>query len=508
VKDILYSGHFNGFIEAFTNNVKTFTFQVDGTKKACGESNVLLNGLKLDSEWDGTAAHGRGYLDIYGGKEAQWHISCLFDTIPAHGTNSQGEDVVHVLSLVFGPSADESQPGFTISYKQKASPAVLRFGSKYYQPGVINRPGFAKKWRTPSVDFDPEILENVQKNDHPAAFGFIGQGQKSLGTNLKALKDSLASEVNKAVKKFCPKHRGGSEAKFIAVSPDRLLEPAPIPTDETNDQMTATTQAHDSTNTAPNHSAAETRSLTYLETSKPSATSLTISSLPFRSDQKINILKVFGVVVILSSVFARVCLRCRDPRRRAECLARREERRNKNLYRRAAWQHKVRKWFWNFCLKYGLAPSEVLSWDEKRIRVKQQENILDGVMTEDIRALRIALGDVSNITAAEEGRNRFAYESERPERSRSVSTLPGYESEGSQPPNYDDVGCSFEGTTVVDGFQYTPAETEFRSDSSVISTSPRISREGTNSEFDEKFDPISLEMTGPAGSVLRCFLEA
>lgn len=152
-------------------------------------------------------------------------------------------------------------------------------------------------------------------------------------------------------------------------------------------------------------------------------------------------------------------------------------------------------------MKYGLAPNEVLSWDEKRIRVNQQENVMDRVMTDDIRALRNAHRVISNITAAEEGRNSFAYVPEGSERRRSVSTLPGYESEGSQPPNYDDVGGSLEGATVVDGLWYTPAETEFRSVSSVISTSPRISRDGTNSDFDEKFEPISLETTGPADAV-------
>lgn len=152
-------------------------------------------------------------------------------------------------------------------------------------------------------------------------------------------------------------------------------------------------------------------------------------------------------------------------------------------------------------MKYGLAPNEVLSWDEKRIRVNQQENVMDRVMTDNIRALRNAHRVVSNITAAEEGRNGFAYETEGSERSRSVSTLPSYESEGSQPPNYDDVGGNLEGSTVVNGLQYTPAETEFRSDSSIISTSPRISRDGTNSDFDEKFEPISLDTTRPGVAV-------
>jgi hypothetical protein len=410
--------------------------------------------------------------------------------------------VVHLLSLVLGPFADTSQPGFTISYKQMVSPAVLRFRSKYYPLGVIERPGFTDSWRTPSVEFDPELAKNIEKKYQPTAFGFLGHRQKSLGSYLKELKGVVASEVNKAVTKLCPKHGGGSKVHAVPISPDRLIEPAPILADKLKNHTRTTTETYDSTNTVPNHSAAETRSLTYLETSNPSATTSTTPSVILQTGQQAHILKIFGGVLILSSLFAWLCLRCRDPRRRAECLARREERRNKKLYRRAARQHKLKMWFWHFRMKYGLVSNEVLSWDEKRIRTNQQENVLDRVMTDDIRVLRNAHRVLNNISAVEEGRHGFAYESEGIERRRSVSTLPGYESEGSQPPSYDDVGGIFEGTTVVDGFQYTTAETEFRSNSSVVSTSPRISRDGTNSDFDEKFEPISLGEAEPAGSVV------
>lgn len=113
-------------------------------------------------------------------------------------------------------------------------------------------------------------------------------------------------------------------------------------------------------------------------------------------------------------------------------------------------------------------------------------------MKDDMRALRNAHRVVGGITAAEEGRSRHGYESEGSDR-RSVSTLPGYESDGSEPPSYDDSGTSPGGVTVVNEFLYLPAETGFTPDSSVVSTSPRISRDGTNSDFDEKFEAISLD---------------
>lgn len=167
------------------------------------------------------------------------------------------------------------------------------------------------------------------------------------------------------------------------------------------------------------------------------------------------------------------------------------------MYRRAAQKQAFENWLHNVALKikafrfkYGFAPQAAISWDEKRTRVIAQEAVLEDVMADDIRALRNAHRVVSSITAAEEGRHDFVYQSEG---SRSVSTLPGYESEGSLPPLYDDAGDGFEA-------RYNHVDAEFTSDSSVISTSPRISRDGTSSEFDEKFEQISLEASGPAGS--------
>lgn len=177
------------------------------------------------------------------------------------------------------------------------------------------------------------------------------------------------------------------------------------------------------------------------------------------------------------------------------------------MYRRAAQKQAVKNWLRSvhlqikaFRFRYGFAPQAAISWNEKRTRVTAQEAVLEEVMADDIRALRNAHRVVSSITAAEEGRHDFVYQSESSERRRSVSTLPGYESEDSLPPSYDDAGDNFGEAAIVNGFQYNHVDAEFTSDSSVISTSPRISRDGTNSEFDEKFEQISLEAIGPAGS--------
>ena len=397
-----------------------------------------------------------------------------------------------------GSSVDVVQPGFTISYKQKARPAILRFKSYGHSLNFGNSPESTPLWRTPSLEFDPDVLQNVHGNVAPVMQGSLGR-QKNLGAYLQGLQISIKKEFQEVIKHFCPKYKGQTKGHLpVAIPSDHLLDLPPV----THNEPLVSHDTLDSTSTISNFPAAETRSLSTLEGSDPLATAVsTPSSLP-QTNYNLQFLKIFALVLILGSCLSWICLRCRDPRRHAECLARREERRNRKLYRRAARQHKIKMWVWNFRLRYGLVPREVLSWDEKRTRVIQQEAILEDAATDNIRAHRNANRIISTVTAAEEGRNGFVYDSDGAERRRSVTTLPGYESEGSQPPTYDEIERGLEGIAVANGFRYVPAETEFRSDSSVISTSPRISRDGTNSDFDEKIDPLSLD---PAVSAAKAF---
>ena len=462
--------------------MQVFTFQVDATDKACGESNILLNGQKLNSHWDGTKAQGSDFLDL--GNAARWEINCLYNSVPVDGSNSKGDDVVHVLSFHFLHPISTQDAGFTISYRQLGQPAIIRFRPRETTIGSVQ---FSEKlWRTPSLEFDLDVFRSAREKD---LTHILSPTQKSLGFRLQALKSSLKAKL-KVVIEHLPCHKQFSSHKPIEspvgpppASPDRLLEPPPNVPDELS---SSTHEIAGSTTTTPNLSAAETRSLKSPQALDPTST-LSPHGHSFRSAYNLQLIKIFGLVLILSSCVAWLSLRCRDPRRRADCLARREERRNRRLYKKAARHHAFKKWFWSFRVRYGLAPSAALSWDEKRAQVVEQENVLENVMADDIRALRNAHRVVSSITAAEEG---IIYEVAGSERRRSISTLPGYETDGSQPPSYDgDTDDGLERADVVNGFRYPPAETEY---SSVISTSPRISRDGTNSDFDEKFEPISL----------------
>ena len=424
--------------------------------------------------------------------------------MPTDGSNSVGDDVVHVLSVHF---VNPIRRGFTVSYKQVGRPAILRFSPNYYLTDVALDPLTAEQWRRPSVDFDPDIIANAGK-DGSASHGLLSQAQKSLGDELSSIETALKKGIKKVSGIWCHKSKGkpsevdAASIESSKISSNRLLEAPPLP----YKGPVSATESSDSTSTLPNLSAAETRSLTSTG-SLQASTNPTASSLPSQPSINIHLLKLLGMGLITLSCVTWLLLRCRDPRRRVDCAARREERRTKRMYRRAAQKQALQNWLRNVHLKvkavrfrYGFAPQAALSWDEKRIRAIAQEAILEDAMADDIRALRNAHRVVSSITAAEEGRHDFVYEAEGSGRSRSVSTLPGYESEGTLPPSYDDAGDSFEGIAVVDGYQFSPVDAEFTSNSSVISTSPRISRDGTNSDFDEKFEQISLEASGPAGS--------
>ncbi|KAL8901274.1 MAG: hypothetical protein Q9192_000635 [Flavoplaca navasiana] len=133
------------------------------------------------------------------------------------------------------------------------------------------------------------------------------------------------------------------------------------------------------------------------------------------------------------------------------------------------------------------------NWDEKRARVLEKEEVLEEVMEADIWKLRNHQSTENNISAAEQGRSIYMYDSDDA-RQRSRETLPGYESDGTQPPSYD-TGTGGEMSRVANGFRYIPADREDTPDSSVISTSPRTSRDDRDSDFGKDFEPLTLGTT-------------
>lgn len=449
---------------------------------------------------------GEGFLAAYGHAHMSWTISCLYDSVPSDGSSSRGEDVVHVVALRFSDPKEMSQPpSFTISYRQTARPAIIRFTPTFTVPTAS-----VSDYKTWSTSVDPfKISDGGSQPPGHSLASFHDEApddkQKSLMSDIIHVKGKIQHKFHEVVQTLkqltCLKQAGSIDglhhnvtrapqaASYEPISFDKLLEAPPVKADEEveHDELdsatgtvTSSTNVLDQTpSSVGQHSAAHTRSLD--GSSADHDLAYNHSGVP-----SVVVMKSFFLALFVLSFLIWIYIWIRDPRRRADRAAKAEERRTKRLYRRAARYQKLKTWFWNTRVHYGLASTEALAMHEKGGRVSQQEDILEDATKDDIRAIRNAHRMVNSltITGAEEGRAGFhLFEeggpSQRRSRSiRSVSTLPGYESDVSQPPPYDE--------------RRRDSVTEFTSDSSVVSTSPRISRDGTNSDYDEKIEDITL----------------
>lgn len=496
---------------------QNFTIEIKSSEKPCGESHLTLLGHDLESVWNGNSATGELYFPgIFPPILANWQIHCLSNGVPLDGNNYNEKDVAQVLSFGIQRTRKDLNVGFTISYKQIGAPTVLQFSPRSSEWKSIESD--VDHWRTPSPaftvhqqaespvdeeedDVDEEVFTESSSKKQKTLLDSLGKVTHYLKEHLTSFRKTAAkivqschthlknfcTTIHEKLKYLCPEHEHEREKEDrlstfltesssttnypLQASPDRPID-APPP---------AQTRALQSSNTIP--------SVPTPSASPPLSSAL--SSPPTAT----HFLKLVSIAFCLFSILFYTIVYIRDPRRRADRAARCEERRNRQLYRRAAWAH---WWQTRVCFlrhrscprSRGTGTSE--SWDEKRAKVIEQEDILEAVAQHDIRTLQHATRPhrnrhVSNITAAEEGRNIFFYdsESESSERRRgrgrrqSMNTLPGYESEGTQPPGY---------TTVIED---TP-------DSSVVSTSPRISRDGfgalTDSEDGKSIEEFSLNL--------------
>jgi hypothetical protein len=206
-----------------------------------------------------------------------------------------------------------------------------------------------------------------------------------------------------------------------------------------------------------------------------SSTDSEISGLStYRHDQVIRALLLTSLIIAIASLLTAIfVVLFRNPRRRADCAARHEERQRRRLYRRAARQHKWRTWYRRIRGKLpSLAATEPVAqtWEEKQVQVLRTDDSSLRQMRRELRALRAAHTVVDGIIRAEEGRTNGEPSVSRvvgsQSRVRSFSTsttasagLPSYE----------------ESLTVSGGYHYTPEATDNTPDSSVIDTSPRTS---------------------------------
>ncbi|KAL8728202.1 MAG: hypothetical protein Q9166_005550 [cf. Caloplaca sp. 2 TL-2023] len=439
-------------------------FQIGSTEEPCGESNIRLGGQKLPPHWVEGHGFGSDILDAFRFLPdifTTWNISCLDDASSPAGEITDGREPIQVAQFgIYNHNKDRTEAaGFAVSFRSAGQPEILRLVPVWtkYSDIEANR----DVWRTSSISVQPQVLESddqssaldVQKEQH-----VDGLVQKSLKAHLGHLQAFLGTTYQRARQQLQSTLRTSH------------AESTPV-------QETSPTK---STNEGTNLHSLPTRS----------ASPEPASTIAVSESSDCTGLKVFGLVLILSSLVIWIVLRLRDPRLQADRAARREERRNKRLYRQAARQHKWKRWFCSWRHRnHRCAP--VSTWDEKRARILEQEQVLEEVMKEDLRKLRNQHRIDNSISAAEQGRSIYVYDGDDSRR-RSRETLPGYESEGTQPPSYDIDGEGEVGR-VANGFRYIPADLENTPDSSVISTSPRTSRDDRDSDFGKDFEPLTLE---------------
>ena len=458
--------------------------------EACGESDIRLNGEKLATYWDGDAGTGSGFPEAFHvlpNLFSIWDISCLDHSKSEDGERPVEENFIEVARVrIFNQNHGRGERvAFTISYTSSDPPELLQLIPNWMEYSDIL--AHSELWWSSSLKTTPANSHSESSNSAKAAevVTTVPSKYSGLQFQFRKFQNFLGSTVNKALSLVCPKHKAfeGTRPVYLENPLTGTHEPAVVHYQGETQTVHA---AHDELSTPPTHATDSTlhalpsRSAAPFPPSEPSL---------FRANKHTG-LKIFSLVLILSSVVIWIFLRLRDPRVRAERAALQEERRNKRLYRRAAREHKWRRWFCSWrhrdhrCTPVG-------TWDEKRARVAQQEGVLEEVMKEDIRKLRNANRVEHSINAAEEGRSIYVYDSDGT-RHRSRETLPGYESEGTQPPSYDDQGSDCDEPRVADGFRYIPQEIEDTPDSSVISTSPRTSRDDRDSDYGKDFEPLSL----------------
>ena len=187
-------------------------------------------------------------------------------------------------------------------------------------------------------------------------------------------------------------------------------------------------------------------------------------------------LAVLGTVLVSAIIFSHVV---RNPRRRAELAAAREERRNRRLYHFAAKKWQFMRWWQNIQAVVTRRSLEEIAatWEEKQyIAIKQDLSAPGADMQAEIYAFRSAHNFVDSIIKAEEGQGRnLILDYIAQTRRRSDSAASKATSDITGPPPYEEAGSDVGGPPLSDD---TP-------ESSVILTSPRTSLYARDSDSEK-----------------------
>ncbi|KAL9036486.1 MAG: hypothetical protein Q9214_006110, partial [Letrouitia sp. 1 TL-2023] len=392
-------------------------FRVESTEEPCGDSNIRLNEQRVRPTWEDNHAAGQGSLRAFNtlpNTFATWNILCLFPALElgVHQTNSLGPVQVLRIGIHRHGEMQKDVPGFTVSYQSSGTPTILRLVPDWSnESAIVSNPEF---WRTTSLELlrdgssypdrltppsYPKSLQPPSTPKSPISTPFKSHAQINLKAHLQSFKTFLSAALSKA------RDRLYTYCSHFHDQPSNL-DKLPLQSfkDELGDSPSEAQLSSLDAQSADIHpAAAATTSIAHaLPSRSASATppNYLLDDVSYNAGSLKGV-KVLGLVLVLFSFFTWVFLRLRDPRLRADRAARREERRNRRLYRRAAQYQKIKRWFCSW-RHQGHRCTPVGTWEEKQARVLQQEELLEGVMKEGIRKLRRTHRQGNNITAAEE----------------------------------------------------------------------------------------------------------
>lgn len=460
-----------------------------------------------------------------------WNSTCL------HGSAETDEAAqiltVNIKSIDGVPITTPS--GFTISFKQNASPpTLLRLETI---PDLA--PELSDIWRDPPAHlrlvFGNATAAEANKTD--VSLEDEIRELRALQAELAAIQQAVASKkqyINSQIRKeakcfteelkncdgiscvlktVADKAHGAWRVVYLRLHPDNQSKDMGRP-EEVYASAHVSSQRYGSINVTNTDTKAEAES----DSSEPRPYEGSTGELPPRPQQRqapyIIALEIALGVLCCGCLVAVIRHKCSSLRSRTERAADYEERYNARVYKRAARRHAWRNW-WRGNWRKDAA--RIADYEEKRALIADQENVLESAMQEEIRQLRVAHNVVNDIIRAEEGRtgtpnppnphctcHRPRFTSgppsvtstyppstipEAPSRPLSrTDSLPSYRSRApSEPPTYDsDLDCSF----VANGLRYEARPRAYTStssqagesgrwtpDSSVVDVSPRPSAE-------------------------------
>lgn len=477
-----------------------FHFRVLRAERPCGTNNLWLNNQPLFSNWSGINAQGGQLLEAIGetreaGKDfyVSWNITCLFDALLEDEASSQSEDVAQVLKLkIHGLGPEEDDLGFTVSYKQLGAPAILRLSPEVEHLEAAN--GHAESWRNPSILLGPTstswddtitddatIISNggLPEDQSPKVEG-PSSGEDSGCRRLQCTLKWTLEQAGDAMRKMGDSLKSGTSHRWSASASDPISHDELDADDSSSDPIPSTHHNTSRNDPSPSHPTSLPNSPTF----SPNPIEAPPAN-PQRTDQVLRAVKITSLILVLVSLCVILAAHLMHPRRRVDRAASREERRNRRLYKSAARRQKWRNWVGKF-RRRDRSPTAA-TWEEKQAALAQRGGTENAeVMHTGIAELRSAHAIVSDLVRAEEGRGVHIPELDGRERRRGRrrgSSLPGYESEESGPPAYDDDKVFVvDRVAFLDGFHYSRAGVEDTPDSSVIETSPRMSMELARSE--------------------------